>query len=243
MKMSSRKLMIALVAILPMVLVSCQDDFMFGVSGRGDIVKETVQLDDFDGFISTISADIYINQGDEQEVIIEAQQNIIDEINLDRVDNGIWTIHFRHIVHYARPIKIYITMPTLTKAGITGSGDIEGVTPFTGLDRLKLFITGSGSIDLDSDSKELDAEITGSGDMKLYGSSETVDLLISGSGGFLAKDLKTTDAEITITGSGNARLSVEEFLKVIITGSGTVYYAGNPEVELHVSGSGNVIRQ
>ena len=243
MKMSSRKLMIALVAILPMALVSCQDDFMFGVSGQGEIVKQTVQIEDFDGFVSTIAADIFITQGDEQEVVIEAQQNIIDEINLDRVDNGIWTIHFRHIVHYARPIKIYITMTTLTKAGITGSGDIEGVTAFTGLDRLKLFITGSGSIDLDSDSKEIDAEITGSGDMKLYGSTERVDLLISGSGGFLGKDLKTAEAEITITGSGNARLNVEEYLKVFIAGSGTVYYTGNPEVDLHISGSGNVIHQ
>lgn len=241
--MSSRKLMIALVAILPMTLVSCQDDFMFGVSGQGEIVKQTVQIEDFDGFVSTIAADIFITQGDEQEVVIEAQQNIIDEINLDRVDNGIWTIHFRHNVHYARPIKIYITMPTLTKAGITGSGDIEGVTAFTGLDRLKLFITGSGSIDLDSDSEEIDAEITGSGDMKLYGSTERVDLLISGSGGFLGKDLKTAEAEITITGSGNARLNVEEYLKVFIAGSGTIYYIGNPEVDLHISGSGNVIHQ
>ena len=67
-------------AIMTMALASCHDEFFPGVTGQGEVVSETVSLNDFDGFVSAISADIYLTQGDKQEVVVEAQQNIIDEI-------------------------------------------------------------------------------------------------------------------------------------------------------------------
>ena len=243
MKTKMWKTMIAAMAILPMALVSCHDDFFPGIAGRGEIVNETISLADFDGFVSTISADIYLTQGDKQEVVIEAQQNIIDEIDLDRVDGGVWTIHYRHHVGFAKPVKIYITIPTLTKAGISGSGEVTGTTPFTGLDQLKLFISGSGSMDLETESVEMDASITGSGDLKLGGKTGVLKLVVTGSGSFQGRDLVTTKADMTVSGSGSARLTVEEHLKVTVTGSGNVYYSGNPEVDLHITGSGSVTHQ
>ncbi len=230
-------------AIMTMALASCHDEFFPGVTGQGEVVSETVSLNDFDGFVSAISADIYLTQGDKQEVVVEAQQNIVDEIDFDHIEGGIWTIHYRHNVGYAKPVKVYITLPTLTEAGITGSGEIRGMTAFNGLDKLKLFIAGSGSIDLDTESAEMDASITGSGDMKLAGTTGNLKLVITGSGSFHSKDLVTPEAVMTVSGSGSARVTVEEFLKVTVTGSGNVYYTGNPDVDVHVTGSGSVIRQ
>jgi len=234
--------MIAGMVILPMALVSCRDEFMIGISGQGEIVKETINLDDFDGFVSAISADIYLTQGDKQEVVIKAQQNIIDNINLDRVENGIWTIRYDQMVRYTKPVKIYITIPTLTKAGVSGSGEITGLTPFTNLDNLKLIISGSGRMDLETESKEMDVAISGSGDLRMIGKTERLNLMVSGSGSFQGPELVSRRAEMTISGSGSARLKVEEFLQVIVSGSGNVYYSGNPELDVHVSGSGSVVR-
>jgi hypothetical protein len=236
------KLMIAAIVVLPMALVSCHDEWMIGISGQGEIVEQTIILDNFDGFVSDIPADIYLTQGDNQEVVFKAQQNIIDNIELERVDGGIWTIRYHQLVRYSKPVKIYITIPTLTKAGINGSCNITGLTSFTGLDQLKLFISGSGNIDLDFDSQKLNATISGSGNLNLSGTTDQVNLIVSGSGSFHGMDLATPRAELTITGSGSARITVEEFLKVNVTGSGNVYYDGNPELDVHVSGSGSVSR-
>jgi len=242
MKTTLWKMMITLLVILPIGLVSCHDDFIVGISGQGDIVEETISLDEFDGFVSAIAADVYLTQGETQEVTIRAQRNIIDNLDLNRVDHGIWTIHYQQPVHFAKPVKIYITIPTLTKAGVAGSGEITGLTPFTNLDQLKLFITGSGSMDLDTESREMDVTVSGSGNLKMYGKTENLSVLVSGSGSFRGTDFMTNRADLTITGSGSARLAVDEFLHVRITGSGNVYYYGNPEVDLHVAGSGNVLR-
>jgi len=243
MKTKMWKMMIAAIVILPMTLSSCHDDFRFGINGVGEIEEQTVTLEQFDGFVSTIPVDVYLTQGDHQEVVIAAQGNIIDNIELEHVDGGIWTIRYHEPVQFAKPVKIYITMPTLTKAAIVGSGSVIGETDFTGLDQLELHITGSGDMDLYTESDELNTIISGSGDIRLSGKTDKLKMVITGSGNFHGKDLQTGEADLTISGSGSSRLSVSEFLQVLITGSGNVYYTGNPEVDLHVSGSGGVIHQ
>jgi hypothetical protein len=242
MKTNNWKTIIAAITILPMALVSCHDEWMPGISGQGEIVEQTINPDEFDGFVSNIPADIYLTQGTERKVVVEAQQNIIGNIDVDRVEGGIWTLRYHDLVRYSRPVKIYITIPTLTKAGINGSGEITGLTPFANLDQLKLFISGSGGMDLDTDSKELTATITGSGDLTMAGQTNELNLVVSGSGSFHGIALATPRAELTISGSGSARLTVEEYLQVHVSGSGNVYYFGDPELDVHVSGSGNVVK-
>lgn len=233
--------MLASCAVLPLFLFSGCEEYVIGINGQGEIVEETVILDDFDGFVSGIEADIYVTQGDRQEVVIRAQQNIIDNIDLDRVYDGTWTIRYHQWVGYSKPVKIYITVPTLTQAAISGSGDIFGLTPFTDLDQLTLRISGSGNIDLETESKALDASISGSGDLYLAGQTDDFDLTVSGSGSLKGTNLVATRADLRISGSGNARLRVEDFLRVVVSGSGDVNYAGNPELDVHISGSGTVI--
>jgi len=242
MKTKVWKLMIASIVILPMTLVSCRDEFPFGISGQGEIVSQTVNPDDFDGFVSDISAEIFLTQGAVQEVVIEAQQNIIVNLDLTHVESGIWKIRYHEPVHFAKPVKIYITVPTLTLAGISGSGEITGLTPFTGLNNLKLIISGSGSMNLKTESKELDAVISGSGDMSVSGKTGSLNVAVSGSGGFHGADLVTSRADMIVSGSGSARLTVEEYLKAIVSGSGDIYYYGNPGLDVRVSGSGRVAR-
>jgi hypothetical protein len=242
MKTKEWKSAIALFAVIPLLLFSGCEEYVIGINGQGEIVEETVILDDFDGFVSGIAADIYVTQGDRQEVVIRAQQNIIDNIDLDRVYDGIWTITYHQWVGYSKPVKIYITIPTLTKAAISGSGDIYGVTPFTDLDDLILRVSGSGNIDLETESASLDVSVSGSGDLKLSGITDDLDLVVSGSGNLKAMGLVTRRADLRISGSGSARLKVEDFLRVYVSGSGDVIYEGNPELDIHISGSGTVIR-
>jgi len=227
------------IATLSLSAPSCTDDYVEGIEGQGEIIESTVYPDNFEGVVSAIAATIYLTQGEKQEVVIQAQENIIDNILLD-VRNGVWTIEYDRWVRWARPVKIYITMPDLKKAGITGSGAIIGETRFENLNNLDLLITGSGNIDIDSDSKALDILISGSGRFDLAGTTDELDILVSGSGNIHGLDLEAKSAEVTISGSGSTFLNVTDALKVIISGSGSVYYSGTPEIDSHISGSGSV---
>ncbi len=236
-----KKAWIALLFV-PICLSSCSEDILPGISGYGDVVSQSFMLDDFTGFSNSIAADVYVTQGDEQEVIIKGQQNIIDNILMDHVDNGFWRIKNDKMVRNAKQVKIYITLPTLDKVIVAGSGKIVGETSFTDLNDLELRISGSGSIQLDFMCNKLESVITGSGNFDLSGETKTMDGAISGSGSFRGYDLEIERAEFSITGSGDGQLSVAEHLRATISGSGSVYYRGTPEMDIHISGSGNVKR-
>lgn len=241
MKTRITKLIMALAVILPVAFTSCTDDYINAIEGTGEVIESELVLDDFSGIISAIAAQIYLTQGDEQEVWIEAQENIIDNIELD-VRNDVWVIEYKEFVRWAKPVKIYITVPDLKKVSITGSGSVTGLTEFTGLEHLDLTISGSGHFDMETESESLDVLISGAGGFDLSGQTEKFSILVSGSGSINAEDLLTQEADVTISGSGNVYLDVRDYLNVLISGSGSVYYSGNPEIESHISGSGTLRR-
>jgi len=232
---------IAVLAILTIGFTSCTDEYVPGITGEGEIIEASLYPDDFTGFVCAIAADVYLTQGAMQEVVVKAQENIIDNIRM-HVSNGIWLIEYRNLVFRAEPVKIFITVPDLTKAAISGAGSIVGLSAFKNLGHLDLVISGAGDMDLETESEELEVRITGAGDMDLRGSTEYLDVSITGTGNINAFNLPTREAEILISGSGNVRVDVEDYLTVTISGSGSVFYQGNPEVDLLITGTGTVRR-
>lgn len=211
-----------------------------GVKGQGPKVTKTLNLSDFDGLALTISGDVYLRQGNQQSVKVEAQQNIIDLMSTE-VKDGVWKIKFDKNVGNHEGVKIWVTIPKLTQATVSGSGSINGENTFTGVGDLQLAISGSGSIKLDANSNSLDVAISGSGGMNLGGSTGKCEIGISGSGDVSAFDLQTSSCSVRISGSGDASVNVNENLDVAIAGSGDVYYKGNARVKSKISGSGDVI--
>ncbi len=209
------------------------------VRGTGDIVSQTLDLDAFSEISLDISADVYLTQGDEQEVVVEGRQNIIDELNLD-VFSGEWRIESDRCLKHAGNMKIFITIPEITALSIQGSGDIHSENTIVS-DRLDLSVSGSGDFDLAVDSESIDCKVSGSGDIYMEGVAADFDYRLSGSGNLNAFDLETQTMNIKISGSGDADVWVLEYLKIRVAGSGDIHYKGHPELDINISGSGQVI--
>ncbi len=241
-----KHIFIALLSAATLLLIpGCIFDFdddedIFGcINGDGPTVSEEISLRNFDGIDLRISADVYIRQGAEQEVIIEGQRNIIDEIERD-VDDGIWEIETDRCIRSYDDLRIYITVPNVTLLRVSGSGDIISENTLVA-DDIEMTISGSGTIDAALDADDINAKIPGSGDIFLEGQADQLVLSISGSGDFRAFDLPLRSANINISGSGDVNVRVSDELDVRISGSGDVSYKGNPQVDASISGSGRVI--
>ena len=210
------------------------------IHGEGDVVKKELKLESFDGVSLGFHGDIYITQGSSQKVEVEAQQNIIDNIKLE-VKSGVWRVNFENNVKNAKPVKVYITMPKLTKASVSGSGNLVSTGKFTGVGHLETSVSGSGNVDLNVDAQSVDGGISGSGEIELEGSAGSMDMGISGSGNIHAKNFEVGNISISISGSGNANVFVKESLQASISGSGDIRYRGDAaKVKARVSGSGDV---
>lgn len=217
--------------------VNGQNWYGSGIKGEGPKVTQELDLKSFDSFSLNFSGHVYLKQGP-QSVIVEAQQNILDNIETD-VNAGYWKIKFDKNVRNHDGVKIWISIPDLTSARVSGSGDIQG-KEFTGLGNLDLAVSGSGDIELEFQSKSLEASISGSGDMELAGRTGNCDFRISGSGDIEAEDLEADNCKVKISGSGDASVHVNGSLEVGISGSGDVVYGGSPKVRSKISGSGDV---
>lgn len=220
---------------------SCQKEWVDVVRGSGPVVSEDRTTPSYDKVSLNIPADVYIYQGDEEGITIEAQNNILDVIDT-RVRNNELDIKFENGVvakHY-EPIKVYITTANISEIRISGSGNVYNETPLV-TDELNVRISGSGNVDLqDIDTPLLDARISGSGRVYLSGECAEQILRISGSGNIHAFGLYSDEADINISGSGKTEVNVTDYLHGDISGSGSIYYKGHPVVESHISGSGRI---
>lgn len=217
---------------------SCIEDFT--ISGNGIAATEGRITLDFTEVQSEGEFDVHITHGDEFEVVVNAESNVLPyiETNVNRDKLRIY-IRGLHNVKNRLPMEIYITTPYIE--GITQSGSGIITTDYFTTDDMEVKISGSGRIETAVDAFNIDAIISGSGVLDLSGTSNNGDFLVSGSGKINANDLSLRNCEASISGSGNMWVSVENHLKASISGSGSVYYSGNPSVEKHISGSGNVI--
>jgi hypothetical protein len=88
---------------------------------------------------------------------------------------------------------------------------------------------------------EMEARVTGSGDITLAGITGRLRGEIVGSGDLRAQDLAAKEAQVKVTGSGDATVDASEALDASVTGSGDVHYTGKPtQVRKSVTGSGAI---
>ena len=169
------------------------------------------------------STNVFITYGSSFDVKVKAYENIISILETN-VQNGTLLIGLKKNVRNDNS-EVYITMPALSSVITNGSGNIITKGSFLGMDYFTATTAGSGLINIEKGSaKNYKISIAGSGDVKSFG-------------------FVTEQATVTISGSGNAELSVAQKLKATLNGSGNAYYKGSPVVEATTTGSGKVIKK
>jgi hypothetical protein len=232
-KMNKRSFLVLFIGCS--VWLSCATDIL-----TGQTVKETRNVTAFNALKLTMSADVYLSQGNPQSVQVEADKASQEYIETEVRGNALVVKNKEGHWHNLGHIKIYITMPEITAIDLSGSGNVESQTPIKSAD-LEIMLSGSGNVKLSSlQAPVLKANITGSGDIYFSGENDQaeMDATITGSGSIKADEMKVANATVHITGSGSARVYVLKELETDITGSGSVLYRGNPVINAHSTGSG-----
>jgi hypothetical protein len=140
----------------------------------------------------------------------------------------------------SHPVKLAVTVPSLSSAEIAGSGDIS-VDKVAG-DSFEGGIAGSGNLRLGQVAvKRLKAGIAGSGEFNAgKGRAVVAEYEIAGSGDIEAAALVAETASVSIAGSGNVAANATGTATVEIAGSGNVRMTGGAKCSVSKAGSGNV---
>jgi len=192
--------------------------------------------------------DVYITQGQEESVKVEAPADMMEHIITEVIDGELKVYSKHDNWHWGdlwgnhRKIIVRVVIKEVNSLKIGGSGDMffrEGIKA----NALKLHISGSGDMKGQVEAKTLESSISGSGDMSLSGTADKSTVSVVGSGDFAARDLITVKTEVRVSGSGDARINASEEVDAAVNGSGDVSYAGKAKVvHKEKTGSGDIRR-
>lgn len=247
--MKQRKLIFLSVFILVISSVACSIAGCRVVGGSGRVVEEERQVSGFSEVSLTNSATLYIENGDEEALRIEAEDNLLPYLET-YVSGDTLVLDTRRGIslHPTQPIKFYLTVKELDSINVSGSGDVfapdmqgwEIYLKASGsggiqsgalaANTVNLKTTGSGDIETGIvAAQEINMNTTGSGDFVIAGGkTEKLDVSVSGAAKVNLGELEAEQVKVKITGSGKMTVSDGDIDRqdVTLTGSGA-YHAGD----------------
>jgi len=144
-------------------------------------------------------------------------------------------------MHWGKEDKVVvdISVPMLTAAALTGSGDVAIDSIRTG--SFAASVAGSGELTVAAlQAGRLSASVTGSGDLTVSGRAGNADTRVTGSGDLQAAGLTVGALSATVTGSGDIAVGPTRTANARVTGSGDISIAGRPRCITKKTGSGSI---
>jgi citrate lyase gamma subunit len=228
------------VAVIILATTSCiHGQFWKTVEGHGKVVSRERKTDSFTGVKVSSGIDIYLKQGDNESVTVEADENLHEYI-LTEVRGGVLDVYSEYNIRNAERKRVYVTMKEVNSIRTTSAGDIYGESPVN-TNRLELSASSAGNIKLEVHAKIIDLDISSAGDITLTGETEKLRADLSSAGDLNAYNLKAREADISVSSAGNADVNVSERITARSSSAGDVNYKGDPKyVDAHSSSAGGV---
>lgn len=229
---------IALMTLLIVSAVSCK--WTIGlVRGSGNVEEEEREVSGIDEVDFSGMGSLIITQGEEESLVVEADDNILPLIETD-VSGDKLSLGYKTGYNFipTSNVSFYLTVIDLDKISLKGAGKIDCDKLET--DNLEFEISGAGDIDFDINADEISVTSSGAGDLNFSGKVRSQDVDISGVGRYNSKELESKECSVTLSGAGSATVNVTEELDIKISGVGNVYYIGTPRIKQNISGLGKI---
>jgi hypothetical protein len=218
------------------VFISC---VMFPIVGNGKLVSSEKMVSPFEKIDSGGSAEVRFHVSQEYKVVVTTDSNLAEYVEIKTKSN---VLHIGtksgHSYSFTKWI-VDVYGPHLTGISLSGSGTFDSEDTIIAPSFVSN-VSGSGKIGGTIECETLSATISGSGKMNFNGTGKKSTINISGSGDFNGYGFNIHNANVRISGSGKAHVSVSDNLDAHISGSGNINYRGNPKVTSSVSGSGRI---
>jgi hypothetical protein len=211
----------------------------------GPTISRNYQVGNFQQIEVAGPYDVTVRTGSNASVSARGGEKLLDRTTVEvegnklviRPEHSSGLFHFGFSTH--GNANFTVTVPQLTAATISGSGDIH-VDRVAG-QQFEGEVTGSGGLDVGAvDVQQLGLTVTGSGDLKGgTGKAQTGNYQIAGSGDLDASAVQTQQIKASIQGSGSIKAHSTGTADINIMGSGDVAVSGGAKCSVSKMGSGS----
>jgi hypothetical protein len=234
---------ITIALVLALMLTSCGFDINFGDFGSGEkgngvVVEETREItEEFTEVSASEGIDVFVTQGSDFDISVEADENIMDLIGTD-IRNGKLKIHAIENIGRATK-KVYVTMPKVSSL-MASSG--SQLTTENMIQADKLHVDASSGAIIDANVKVTNMEIDASSGANISLEGTAKEVFVDGSSGanIKANELQTLVCNADASSGANISIDVTDNLTAEASSGGNISYKGNPSVQKNKSVSGSV---
>lgn len=183
-------------------------------------------------------AHVVFQKGGTEGIRIESEKDVSGLLKVHVDSNRLWITSPPDIAVICE-VTIIVTYASISGIVVHRSSKVTCNEPIEG-SWFGIIQNGRGNICLTVNVTALDVTLTKTGNLIMSGSSEDVKVLNTGTGNIEASKLEATGARITIKGSGNVSMHVEEELSAVLQGTGDLILQGSPRLKSLVSGTGQI---
>lgn len=232
-------------ALTFLLISSCSFDINLGkVNGNGNVTTEDMDIsDDFDEIKASRGWKVVLEKGDENNVTVEADENILDVAKI-YVENGKLIISADKNIGSATSKMVFVTYTDAPEQIRVSSGASLEAEQTIKNKNISLNASSGGSLKVAITAKDVETNVSSGGVIRVSGTADKVDA--SASSGGVAKISKLTSKDTYASASSGGVMSVyaSDLLKAKASSGGTINYYGDPETvdKPKKSHSGGVIR-
>ena len=231
--------------IISLLMLSCDFDgnFSYGVKGNGNVqTDERTVSSDFDEIEVSRGLDVYLTQGDDTDITVEADENLMDII-MTEVENNTLYIYADENISRSRSQKVFVTFDEVSKITATSGSDVFS-TNVIRTDNLELRTTSGSDMELAIEVNVLECSSTSGSDLRLSGNANTMYADASSGSDIKAGNLVTKTCEASASSGADITVHTSDELYAKASSGGDVKYYGNPDKVTKRDGvSGSVRKQ
>jgi hypothetical protein len=230
---------IMLITLTIFLASGCVVNIQDTITGDGKVVSQTRDVPEFSGVKVGSGIDVFLTQGDNQRVVVEADENLQEWIRTE-VNGSVLHIYTDKNIRLAKTKRVDITCKMLDRIDISSAGDVTAVNRFKA-DKLDIDMSSAGDLNLEVEANEISISISSAGNAVLKGKTDTLKADLSSAGDLNAYDLEAKYGDISVSSAGSARVFVTDEASFHSSSAGDIDYKGEPRMkEIHTSSAGSV---
>lgn len=228
------------IAILSLIMSSCNFNFGSGIKGNRNVVTEERDAEEsFTIVKASEGLDVYITQSETASIEVEADENVIALIATD-INNGVLKIHTEKNIGRCKAKKVHVSLPTIDKIISTSGADVYGTSTIVA-ETIEVKSNSGADIKLEVEAENISCSTSSGADIKISGTADSLEASASSGSDIHAKDLVVKDCNASASSGADVTVNVTEKLVASSSSGGDVNYYGNPtSVAKNKSVSGGV---
>ncbi len=223
-----------------LLLSSCNININGGENGNGKVVtQERTVTEDFTEVKGSAGLDVYLTQGDENKIVVEADENLLQYIETD-IEDGRLHITSSENIGRSKAKKVYVTFKELNTIEASSGAEVTGNSVIKSKN-LSLKSSSGADIKVEVFAQELIAKSSSGSDLEISGKASSLTADASSGSEIDAKELLVINCNAEASSGAEVTVNVKEKLETHVSSGGGVNYYGDPvSVNSNESHSGSV---